>query len=73
MPMCLHVIFDLEADVVAPLLNWHADGDDDGDELLLSGGVGLKKIKIWLRRKATSRKVVCTTYPKSLQPYSYLC
>ena len=45
MPMCLHVIFDLEANVVAPLLNWHTDGDDYGDALLLSGGVGLKKLK----------------------------
>ena len=42
------VVFDLAADVVAPLLNWHDDGDgdddDDDDELLSSGGAGLKKL-----------------------------
>ena len=53
------VIFDLAADVVVPLLNWFADGGDDDDELLLSGG--LKREKSWLRRKATSRTVVCAT------------
>ena len=48
------VVLVLAADDVVPLLNLIADGDYD--ELWLS--VVLKKLKRWLRRKATSRTVV---------------